>query len=204
MGVKARRTWNEAVVRYVRLKSSKASISAIQSHLRWMDSMLNGKYLDEITAELVERMTESRSKPYSILRKKGPPRHIVPRPATVNRTLEVLRAILHKARDDWHWVDRCPKIEMVELGEPRVRWITREQADALIRHLPKHQAAMVRFALETGLRRSNVTHLEWSTRSACQRDDFPTEKKSGPVTFATGPSIFWRARQDSNPRPLGS
>jgi len=45
------------------------------------------------------------------------------------------------------------------LPEPkrRIRWLTREEAD-----LPGHLAAMARFSLETGLRRSNVTGLLWS------------------------------------------
>lgn len=50
------------------------------------------------------------------------------------------------------------------LPEPkrRVRWITQEQAERLLAELPEHQEAMVRFSLSTGLRKSNVTHLEWS------------------------------------------
>lgn len=32
----------------------------------------------------------------------------------------------------------------------------------MIAKLPKHLAAMVEFSLQTGLRRANVTHLEWS------------------------------------------
>ena len=50
------------------------------------------------------------------------------------------------------------------LPEPkrRIRWLTREEADRLIGTLPGHLAAMARFSLETGLRRSNVTGLLWS------------------------------------------
>lgn len=43
-----------------------------------------------------------------------------------------------------------------------MRWISREEADRLIAELPKHLAAMAEFSLQTGLRRANVTHLEWS------------------------------------------
>ena len=44
----------------------------------------------------------------------------------------------------------------------RVRWLTRDEADRLIAELSLHLANMVRFSLETGLRRSNVTGLQWS------------------------------------------
>jgi integrase len=50
------------------------------------------------------------------------------------------------------------------LSEPkrRIRWITRDEAERLMAALPEHLAAMVRFSLETGLRRANVTGLQWS------------------------------------------
>ncbi len=38
----------------------------------------------------------------------------------------------------------------------------RAEADNLISQLPKHLEAMCEFNLQTGLRRTNVTHLEWS------------------------------------------
>ena len=41
-------------------------------------------------------------------------------------------------------------------------WLTREQAHRLIEELPEHLAEMVRFSLATGLRKANVTELEWS------------------------------------------
>jgi integrase len=57
------------------------------------------------------------------------------------------------------------------LPEPsrRVRWLGREEADRLIATLPEHLAAMVRSSLETGLRRSNVTGLEWSQADLARR-----------------------------------
>jgi integrase len=50
------------------------------------------------------------------------------------------------------------------LPEPRrrIRWITREEAERLLAELPEHLRAMARFSLETGLRKSNVTGLQWS------------------------------------------
>ena len=51
----------------------------------------------------------------------------------------------------------------------RIRWITQEQADRLIAALPQHLAAMTRFSLETGLRRANVTGLQWSQLDLVRR-----------------------------------
>jgi integrase len=50
------------------------------------------------------------------------------------------------------------------LREPkrRVRFLTHEEAQRLLRELPEHLADMAAFSLATGLRRANVTGLQWS------------------------------------------
>ena len=162
LGIKARRTWQEAVVRYLAEKSQKTTIETDKSHLRWLNPFLNGKYLDEINRDFISEITMTRQKPYEILRKKGIARKVLPKPSTINRTLEIIRAILRKARDDWDWIQSCPNIPMMKEPVKRISWITRDQAEALLGYLADHQQSMMRFALETGLRRHNVTHLEWS------------------------------------------
>src|SRR6476661_6306157 len=91
----------------------------------------------------------------------------------VNRTLEVVRAVLRRAAYDWDWISKAPRVRMLPEPKRRIRWLTREGADQLIGTLPGHLAAMARFSLETGLRRSNVTATwskkpcnPWTTRSA--------------------------------------
>ncbi len=162
LGFKPRRTWQEATLRWLSEQASKATIDTDRSHLRWLDKFLRGKYLDDINRDLIALISSERLKPYEIVQVIGPARKIVPKPATVNRTLEIVRAILRRARDDWEWIDSCPKVLMLKEKERRVRWITREQAIRLIQLLPEHQQLIVRFALETGLRRRNITHLAWS------------------------------------------
>jgi integrase len=162
LGIKARRTWQEAVVRYLAEKSQKTTIETDRSHLRWLNHFLNGKYLDEINRDLISDITITRQKSYEIPRKKGPARKITPKPSTINRTLEIIRAVMRKARDDWEWIAICPNIPMLKEPVKRVSWITREQAEKLLSFLQEHQQSMMRFALETGLRRHNVTHLEWA------------------------------------------
>lgn len=83
------------------------------------------------------------------------------KPATVNRYLTVLRTILNMARDEWEWIDTAPKIKRMQEDE-RVNWLTKAQARRLIELLPEHLAAMVTFAICTGLRSSNIRLLRWS------------------------------------------
>ena len=71
--------------------------------------------------------------------------------------MEVVRAILRKAANEWEWIDKAPKFRMLPEPKRRIRWITRDEADRLLSELPKHLKAMAEFSLETGLRKSNVT-----------------------------------------------
>jgi len=161
LGTKPRRTWKEAAVRYAAEKAHKASLNTDLSHFRWLDRFLSDKYLDEIGKDLIAEITEVRKQPYTIPRSKGPDRAINPKPATVNRTLEIIRAVLRLARDEWEWIDHVPTVKLQKEATRRISWITREKAEALLDALPFHLSEMMRFTLETGLRRSNVTHLEW-------------------------------------------
>jgi integrase len=149
LGVKPRRTWNEAVVKYLAETSHKASQSDDKTHLRWVDRFLNGVMLDRIDRELLDRIMTAR-KAEGVAN------------STVNRTLEVVRAVLRRAAFDWDWIAKAPRVRMLPEPKRRIRWLTREEADRLIGALPEHLAAMARFSLETGLRRANVTGLLWS------------------------------------------
>ncbi len=161
LGTKPRRTWQEAVVRYSEEKAGKTSLNSDLSHFRWLDRYLSDKYLDEISKDLISEITKVRKLPYSIARAKGPDRKIDPKPATVNRTLEIIRSVLRLARDEWEWIDHIPTVKLLKEPTRRVSWITREKAEELLNALPYHSSEMMRFTLETGLRRANVTHLEW-------------------------------------------
>ena len=47
LGARPRRTWNEAVVRWLKEQSHKATIHTDRGHFRWLDQYLGGKALDE-------------------------------------------------------------------------------------------------------------------------------------------------------------
>jgi integrase len=51
---------------------------------------------------------------------------------------------------------------MLKESSRRVRFLTREEARKLLAELPVHLADMAAFALVTGLRRANVTDLQWT------------------------------------------
>lgn len=162
LGTKPRYTWREAVIRYLRESEGKASLENDRHALRWLDPHLGEKTLDQVDKAMVERITAERAKPYVRVYKSGQRRECKPGVDTVNRFLTTLRALLNKARDEWEWIERAPKVKALKGAKSRVRWISRAEADKLLAELPAHLSAMAEFTLQTGLRRANVTHLQWS------------------------------------------
>ncbi len=149
LGARPKYSWNEAVVRYLAETTHKASHADDKSHLRWLDRYLGGVELERIDRDRLDAITLAR-------KTEGASN------ATVNRTLEVVRAILRKAALDWNWTDKAASVRMLPEATRRVRWLRREEADRLLAELPDHLRAMAKFSLETGLRKSNVTGLQWS------------------------------------------
>jgi len=148
LGVKPRRSWKEAVVRWLAETSEKATHDGDIKKLRWLDSFLGALMLDEMTLDVIDRVKSERLKTVS--------------KSTVNRYLALLRSILLRARDEWEWIDKTPKVKLFKEPPGRERSITANQAEVLLRELPAHQRNVVLFALATGLRQSNVLKLEWS------------------------------------------
>ena len=141
--------------------------------MRWLDKHLNGVDLTAITRERLDRIAASKQGEGVT-------------PATVNRVMEVLRAILRKCADEWEWIDRAPKVRMLREPIRRVRYLLREEAQRLLGHLPPHMADMASFSLSTGLRRANVTGLRWDqvdieNRRAWVHPDQAKARKAIPV-----------------------
>jgi len=149
LGRKPRRTWEQAAVRWLKEKAHKASLDADRMHLRWLDRHLRGLELSAINRAVLDRLVEAK-------RAEGVSN------ATVNRSMEVVRAILRMAANEWEWIERAPAVRMLPEPKRRIRWLTQEEAERLIAELPENLAEMVRFSLSTGLRKANVTGLEWS------------------------------------------
>ena len=118
------------------------------SKIDWLQQFSRGKYLDELSRDVIADIGALKRKEASA--------------ATTNRLLALIRSILRRAALDWEWIDKPPVIKLYREEKRRVRYLTAEQANLLIQELPDHLAEIVRFSLATGLRRSNVTKLEWS------------------------------------------
>ena len=157
LGEKPRRTWQEAVVKYLEERVQAKSLATIKGHLKWLDPHLGERYLDEIDSEKIASIRRAKA----VIEKDDGGNDVIRNPATVNRMLEVLQAVLRKAWKEWEWLDRIPHFPMYEEPKGRVRWITPDDVKRLMNELPEHQRAMALFDLSLGVRQANVRLLEW-------------------------------------------
>ncbi len=191
LGERPRRTWNDAVVRWLKEAGHKATIEADKMHLRWLDRLARGKYLDEISRSWVDQVLDARLA-------EGVSN------ATVNRTLEVLRAILRKCVHEWEWLDRAPRVRMLKEPTRRIRFLTQLEARRLLTELPEHLSEMAAFSLATGLRKSNVTGLQWTQvdlvrRQAWIHPDQAKARKAIPVPLNAEAVMIVRRQTGKHP-----
>ncbi|MBA4155748.1 MAG: site-specific integrase, partial [Flavobacterium sp.] len=113
-------SWRDAVLRWLKENQHKRSLASDKIHLRWIDKYFHHLRLHEITRDLIEEVAEKRAEDGVTL-------------TTVNRMLEVVRAILRKAQNEWEWVDKIPSVRMRYVEKQRIRWLTLNEAQRLLK-----------------------------------------------------------------------
>lgn len=144
LGEKPRRTFEEAAVRWLEEKTHKKSLSDDKDKIKFFRQHLAGKFLDEITRDLIgDILAQFKT------------------PATKNRHVALIRGILRRARDEWEWIDRAPSFQTYAEPKGRLDFMTREEFRALAEALPEPYRSAAIVAVSTGLRRANVFGLRW-------------------------------------------
>lgn len=141
---KPKKSWDDATKRWVLERGHKKSIKDDKDKIEALKPALGGKQLADLDRDTLEA---------------GLPTDV--KPATRNRYRALIRAILRACEREWDWLDKAPVLRTEQEPRRRVAFLSREQADALIANLPEKYRCLVRFALLTGLRRSNVHGLRW-------------------------------------------
>lgn len=139
------RTWDEAAVKFLREAEGMANARKYKAQVAFWTKHFRGQPLEAISAERVAEVIEEHTDT----------------PATRNRYVACIRALLRKAVR-WSWLDAAPMFTTYSEPKQRIKWITEEQATALLAVLPEWLRDMARFALATGLRQANVLGLEWT------------------------------------------
>ena len=158
-GDKPRRTWSEAVKRWLSEHGHKRSAADDRRYAEfWSDSFTaNGiTFLDEVTPDAVKSIRDAEAS------RKCQRKDSVVSPATVNRKLCFLRAVVNAAYREYRWMDSAPPLFKLlpEMGE-RMRFLTPAELRRLLQALPEPYASVAKFAVATGLRQGNCIGLRW-------------------------------------------
>lgn len=115
-----------------------------------------------------------------------------------------IMAILNIAHDEG-WLRDVPKLPTRTSGraKPRV-WLTAEQWATLKAELPPHMVPMASFAIETGLRQSNVLGLAWEKvdierRLVWVEAEDAKGKKALPIPLSVGAVEVLRSKVGEHP-----
>lgn len=141
-------TWDQAVKKWDEERTARESTKHRDLEITSWFSLAMGKLpLSSINSDVIgsarKRLIQDRA------------------PATANRYLAVLRAVL-RAAVNWGWLHHAPQIQMFPLKETEPRFITREEFARLLAELPAHMKPVAQFAVLTGLRTANIRELVWS------------------------------------------
>ncbi len=148
VGDQPKYTWDEAAYKWLVETQHKATHKQDMQQIAWIQQFFRGRLLSEIKREVIAEVGEIKRKETS--------------PTTANRYLAIIRAILRRAAQDWEWIEKAPFIRLYKEPKRRIRWISPQQVAVLLNELPEHLVNLVKFSLSTGLRKRNVTELEWS------------------------------------------
>ncbi len=113
-----------------------------------LKSVFKGKYLFDITTEMVENYKTKRLEKVE--------------PATVNRGLACLKHMYTKAIE-WGYVKTNPAKGIKRLKEPpgRLRYLRPNEVNALLTACSEHLRHLVVTAVNTGMRRGELFNLKW-------------------------------------------
>lgn len=167
-----RRTVDEAVQRFAKLCENNRSYNDSKRYAEWWTKELKAlgiRMLDEVTPDAVEEVIR---KDLSRVTRRNRP----PTPATVNRKIAFLRAVVNMAAREWLWLKTAPKFRLLPGEVERYRFLKPDEVIRLVRALPEPYGDMALFAVSTGLRQGNVFRLKWSNVDLAQRKiTFPLE-----------------------------
>jgi integrase len=141
------KTWDDAVAQWILESQHKASLKDDISRAKWLTQYFSGMALKDMTREVIMGALQAKRNETSN--------------TTANRHLALVRAILRRARDEWEWIERIPKLRQWQEPLGRTRWLTADEVNRLLAALPPLQNRMVRFALAVGQRQGAIKGLRW-------------------------------------------
>ncbi|ECD9352684.1 site-specific integrase [Salmonella enterica subsp. houtenae] len=167
-------TFDDACMRWLEEKAEKKSLKDDRSRMAFWLAHFEGVRLKDVTEQkiysAVNKMSNRKQLEIwkikaAVAQKNGEPAPVYSaKPVTTStkaKHLALMKAILRAAERDWKWLEKAPVIKIPSVRNKRVRWLEKEEAKRLIDECPEPLKSIVKFALATGLRKSNIMNLEW-------------------------------------------
>ncbi|EBD9255502.1 site-specific integrase [Salmonella enterica] len=167
-------TFDDACMRWLEEKAEKKSLKDDRSRMAFWLAHFEGVRLKDVTEQkiysAVNKMSNRKQLEIwkikaAVAQKNGEPAPVYSaKPVTTStkaKHLALMKAILRAAERDWKWLEKAPVIKIPSVRNKRVRWLEKEEAKRLIDECPEPLKSVVKFALATGLRKSNIMNLEW-------------------------------------------
>lgn len=155
LGEAPQKTFEEACVRWLTDKQHKRSLDDDKTKIEFFLEHFSGRILSSIRPEEITSAVAG-------LKNRKSNGKVEVTNATKNLYLAFIRSLLRIAEKEWGWLEKAPNLKSRSTPNRRIRWLTREEAERMIRVMPDIIRPVVIFALSTGLRRSNIINLEWS------------------------------------------
>jgi len=147
-------TWDDATAQLKLEDSGARSWERTERAIAKLTRLLAGAPLTEITRENILKVRDVLARQQH--------RGDVVKSSSVNRVLAVLRIVLNRCVTDWRMLDAAPKVPLFRIERVEPTHVGRQQIAALLAALPEHSRDMAIVACATGMRRSEVTHMEWA------------------------------------------
>lgn len=154
-GVRPKRCFQAAAVRFLSENQHKASIDDDALHLKAVNPYIGNLHLEQVHIGSLQGFIKAQ-KDRGLKTK------------SINNALEVVRHILNVAATEWidetglTWLHVAPKIKLLPVTDARspfpLSWAEQRQ---LLEELPLHLNQMVRFKVNTGCREQEVCQLRW-------------------------------------------
>jgi integrase len=154
-GVRPKRTFMEAAIKFLDENQHKRSISDDAGRLRNLVQYIGKMHVDSIHMGSLQLFIEARRKDQVKTR-------------TINHGLKIVRRICNLAATEWideyglTWLANAPKIKLLPEHDLRKPYpLSWEEQHRLFSELPEHLGQMALFAVNTGCREREVCQLQW-------------------------------------------
>lgn len=172
--------------------SKKASARDFAGYAKTLTLFFGGLIVADITPKAINQ--------YKIKRREDGVK-----PATINRELAAMKKAFNLALKEWEWVRENPvmKVSMEVENNKRERWLKDDEEKRLLEACPGWLQELVVFALNTGMRLSEILELKWSEVDFSRMTVTVMRSKNGQKrTIPLNETAFEMLRAKSVIRPI--